>query len=162
MENQISKLITNESDRRIIFIKEIDLIQDIIKRMASNSFLIKGWTVTLVTATLLIKGDDIHVLLAILPTLVFWLLDSYFLWQERLYRWLYGWVIKNRAISDELIFDLKAESRAKAERRADPKKHKNLKYWKVVFSQTIWPFYGIILVLIGIYFLIINISTCGT
>lgn len=161
MESDPVSLVNISLERRAILIKEIDLIQDIVKRMASNSFLIKGWTVTLVSAALLIKGDDKHVLLAILPTLVFWLLDSYFLWQERLYRWLYGWVIKNRPTSDEYIFNLAAEDRAKVERKTDPKKHKNLKYWRVVFSKTIWPFYVIILVLIGIYYFILNYNSCN-
>ena len=34
-------------------LKEIDIIQDIIKRMANNSFMIKGWAITLVVVTLI-------------------------------------------------------------------------------------------------------------
>ena len=48
-------------------LKEIELIQDIIKRMAFNSFLIKGWTITLVAVTLLLKGE--HVLIAYISLL---------------------------------------------------------------------------------------------
>ena len=32
--------------------KEIDLIQECIKRMANNSFLLKGWTISLVAVVL--------------------------------------------------------------------------------------------------------------
>lgn len=35
-------------DNEKILLKEIDLAQDVIKRMANNSFIIKGWTITLV------------------------------------------------------------------------------------------------------------------
>lgn len=73
-------------------LKEIDITQDIIKRMASNSFMIKGWTITPVVATLLFKGNKMQVFIAFIPLIVFLFLDAYFLWQERLYRELYNWV----------------------------------------------------------------------
>jgi len=31
-------------------LKHLEMIQDVIKRMASNSFLLKGWSLTLVVA----------------------------------------------------------------------------------------------------------------
>lgn len=36
--------------------KEIDLIQECIKRMASNSFMLKGWTITIFAIVLAIKS----------------------------------------------------------------------------------------------------------
>lgn len=78
-------------------LKEIVLIQNIIKRMASNSFMIKGWSVTLVVATLLLKGNKHQVLIAFIPLGIFWFLDAYLLWQERLYRKLYDWVFEKSA-----------------------------------------------------------------
>ncbi|GAK52875.1 hypothetical protein U14_04132 [Candidatus Moduliflexus flocculans] len=96
-------------DRKEYLFKETAMIQDIIKRMASNSFMIKGWTLTLVVATLLLKGENKYqVLIAYIPLLVFWFLDAYFLQQERLYRKLYNWVIQNRLKSDEYILDMNA------------------------------------------------------
>ena len=59
------------------FVEELKIIQDIIKRMALNSFLIKGWAITLVVATLLLKGNKYQVLIAFIPLLVFWFLDAY-------------------------------------------------------------------------------------
>ena len=82
-----------KKDSHDFFLKEIDIIQSIIKRMSHNSFLLKGWTITLVVVSLLLKGTQEHVFLAIIPLITFWLLDSYFLRQERLYRKLYEWVI---------------------------------------------------------------------
>ena len=78
------------------FIEELKIIQDIIKRMAFNSFMLKGWAVTLIVATLLLKGDKYQVLIAFIPLVIFWFLDAYFLQQERLYRELYKWVVVNR------------------------------------------------------------------
>jgi len=35
---------------RMYMLKEVDIIQDVIKRIAFNSFIIKGWAITLVIA----------------------------------------------------------------------------------------------------------------
>ncbi len=89
------------NDLKEFMLKEVEIIQEIIKRMAFNSFLIKGWSVTLVVAALLLKGNQYQVLIAFIPLLVFWYLDAYFLWQERMYRKLYMWVVKNRLRTNE-------------------------------------------------------------
>lgn len=73
-------------------IRHLEMIQGIITRMASNSFLLKGWAVTLAAGilTLSSKGaDKDFYLTAIIPIIVFWLLDSYYLQLERRYRLLF-------------------------------------------------------------------------
>ncbi len=64
------------------FNKEIDLIQSCINGMAQNSFLIKGWLVSLlvVSFTLLPKAIDggLVCLLIGTITLSFWYLDGFF------------------------------------------------------------------------------------
>jgi len=97
-----------KEELREFMIKEIEIIQDIIKQMASNSFTIKRWTVALVVVTLLLRGSKHQVLIAFIPILVFWFLDAYFLRRERLYRRLYNWVIKNRMSTDDYLFDMNA------------------------------------------------------
>ena len=62
-------------------LKEVDIIQEIIRRMAFNSFMIKGWAITLVVVALLLKGTEYQVWIAFIPLLAFWFLDAYFLWQ---------------------------------------------------------------------------------
>lgn len=125
-------------------LKEIDIIQDIIKRMASNSFMLKGWTVTLVVATLLLKGTKYQVLIAFIPLLVFWSLDAYFLWQERMYRKLYEWVINNRLNTNEYLFDMNAKKRFKDKVDSIP---------EIMLSTTLRLFYGSILILLVVYLL---------
>lgn len=74
-------------------VKHLEMIQGIVNRLAGNSFAIKGWSVTLVSALIAIavgKSDGRFVLAALLPTIMFWILDGYFLWQERLFRELYN------------------------------------------------------------------------
>lgn len=122
-------------------LKEVDIIQDIIKRMGFNSFMIKGWAITLVVVTLLLKRTEYQVWIAFIPLLVFWFLDAYFLWQERMYRKLYEWVINNRLKTDEYLFDMNAY-------RFKDKVQSRL---RVMFSITLGWFYGSIAVLIVIY-----------
>jgi len=73
-------------------LKHLEFIQSVISRMSSNSFLLKGWSVTLVAALFALAAKDAnknYVVVAYLPLLVFWTLDAYFLSQERLFRRLY-------------------------------------------------------------------------
>jgi hypothetical protein len=75
--------------------KHLELIQEIITRMASNSFLLKGWAVTLVVGIFSLAGkniDKIYFLVTYVPICIFWFLDSYYLLQEKLYRVLYDYV----------------------------------------------------------------------
>ena len=81
--------------------KELDLVQNCIKRMASNSFYLKGWYVSLVflganIANTNNKHFEIFMLLLLLLTCVFWYLDGFFLKMETLYRWKYEWLIIKR------------------------------------------------------------------
>jgi len=126
--------------------KEIETIQSAINRMSSNSFLIKGWTITLVVATLLLErsmldGSKLQIFIAFIPLLVFWFLDAYFLWQERMYRKLYDWVIANRLNTDENLFNMNAY-RFRNEVSSRP---------RIMFSVTLGWFYGSIFILTAIY-----------
>ena len=132
-------------------LKEIEIIQDIIRRMAFNSFMIKGWTITLVAVVLLLKGSKYQVFIAYIPLLVFWFLDAYFLWQERLYRHLYNWVVNNRLKTDEYLFDMNAY------RFRD----KEQSIWRIMFSITLGWFYGSIFVLTLIYTIILLMQNKG-
>jgi hypothetical protein len=129
----------NEESLKEYMLKEIEIIQDIIKRMAFNSFLIKGWAITLVVVALLLKGAEYQVWIAFIPLLAFWFLDTYFLWQERLYRKLYDWVVSNRLNTDEYLFDMNAY-RFKQEVQSR---------FRIMFSITLGWFYGSIAILIA-------------
>ena len=132
---------TKNDQLRGYMLKEIELIQDVIKRMASNSFLIKGWTITLVVASLLLKGPRYQAWIAFIPLLMFWFLDAYFLWQERMYRALFSWVVSNRLRTTDHLFDL------------DAKRFKDSvdSVYRTMLSTTLGWFYGLIGTLIVIY-----------
>ena len=64
----------------------LTIMQGVINRMAENSRSCKVWCVTLVAATLVMvarTGEPQHALIALVPTLLFLFLDSYYLALER-------------------------------------------------------------------------------
>lgn len=74
-------------------LKHLEFIQNVIGRMATNSFLFKGWAITIAVglATFAATSDTRRAILviALISTLMFWGLDGYYLWLERCFRKLY-------------------------------------------------------------------------
>ena len=101
---------TNDLDNKEILFKEIDLIEECIKRMASNSFLLKGWAVTVLSVLigLTVNTDNwkFASVIAILVCVSFWYLDAVYLKLERLYKRKYNWIIKNRLTTKDYAFNL--------------------------------------------------------
>lgn len=123
-------------------LKHLDMIQDTIKRMANNSFLLKGWTVTLVAALIALlakEGDYIYFILAFFPIVMFWSLDGYFLRQELLFRKLFDSIrVKNE---NEIDFSMDTSLYSK-----------NVQNWlKTCFSVTLRTFYlGMVIMVVAI------------
>lgn len=114
--------------------KHLELVQGVINRMASNSFMLKGWAVTLVVAIFALVGEDtgkLFFIVAYIPVLSFWGLDSYYLLQGRLYRALYEKVRKTK--EEDIDFSLKATAEEFDSR-------KNC-YCNCLFSKTEFWFY---------------------
>ncbi len=130
--------------------KEIDLIQGVINRMANNSFLLKGWLITLIAIVLALSKDTIMIhditylgIIICLPVLVFWYLDAFFLHKEKCYRKLYEWVIQNRENNVEYLYSLNYKRFKKDVQSV----------LRIMFSETLLPFYGLtIIILAGITF----------
>lgn len=75
-------------------IKHLEMTQGAINRLGGNSFLLKSWSMTaLVAAMVLMTRQDTPnpylALTLVVPIVGFWILDGYFLWQERLFRKVY-------------------------------------------------------------------------
>ena len=123
--------------------KEIDLIQAVITRMAQNSFYMKGWCVTLVAAIFSLADAQVreHVYLPLaLMVVVFWMLDSYYLRQEKAYRKLYGHVLECRIVQNRWqdLYSLDAKKMLK-------RVHCVV---RIMFSISEWPLY---LILFGLF-----------
>lgn len=114
----------------------LQMIQGVVNRLSTNSFLLKGWTVILVSAMFALAAGDHRrdfILLAYFPAVAFWILDGFFLWQERLYRALYNHV---RGLNDAEI-DFAMDTSIVRDR---------VNAWiEVVFSMTLLIFHGVVI-----------------
>lgn len=117
-------------------IKHLEMLQAVITRMANNSFLVKGWCITLVSALLALSAKELPnmVYVAALPVLMFWWLDAFFLRQERLFRELFDHVRENG--KDEADFSMRALSKTST----PPTEVRS--QLNVGFSKTLFWFYG--------------------
>lgn len=85
--------------------KHLEMIQNIIQRMATNSFMLKGWAVTLIVAIFALADKDMnqnYFGLTYIPAITFWFLDSYYLQLERKFKMLYD-IVRQKAVVE---FDL--------------------------------------------------------
>lgn len=73
-------------------VKHLEMINGIINRLGSDSFKLKGWSVTLAAGIFALSSKDskyVFFLVVYVPLIVFWILDTYYLQLERKYRNLY-------------------------------------------------------------------------
>lgn len=95
----------------------LNLIQSVIGRMASNAFLVKGWSITL-TAALIALGGSLSSLegfneylffsVNITCLLAFLWLDGYFYYNEKKYREIYDYARDTSRFKSEHLYDLNA------------------------------------------------------
>ena len=74
----------------------LQFIQNVITRMNANSFQVKTWTVSIIVALVALAVNSknyMYILISVVPTILFWTLDSYYLQQERKFRGLYKDVV---------------------------------------------------------------------
>lgn len=126
----------NNSEMKVA---HLNMIQGIINRMANNSFLLKGWSITVISALFALatqNKENNFLYLSLLPCLMFWYLDAYFLRQERLYRQLYQYIAS------------KTENKIDFSMNTKPFENNIDCLCKTCFSNTLLVFYGTIFVVI--------------
>ena len=119
--------------------KHLEFIQGVVNRLAADSFRMKGWSVALAAALFVLLARGGHpkfAPVALVPVLIFWGLDGYFLWQERLFRALYDHV---RVLEEnEIDFSM------------DVGKFRREHTWLgATFFRTLIGFYGAVLLMVG-------------
>jgi hypothetical protein len=115
-------------------IKHLEFVQNVITRMNANSFQLKSWMITIVSALLALFADSekvLYVFVAVVPVIVFWCLDAYYLKRETLYRKLYQDIVNNNGVEP---FDMDTS-------------RNEVCYCKVFWSKTIAGLYCTIVVL---------------
>lgn len=149
-----------EINRQVVLEKEIDLIQSCISRMAQNSFMVKGWLITLlaVIIALLPETFDVRILciMGTVITLCFWYLDGFFLKTEKLYRWKYEWIIKNRYESEDFFYDLNPYNKETRLKNDDGNEKTEPNVLSVMITKTLLPmylplFFAVIILFINTY-----------
>ena len=128
-------------------LKHLEFIQGVIGRLATASFRMKGWCIVLVSALLVVPGrlgDADASLLAslpvvLLPVLMFWGLDGYYLSKERLFRTLYDHVRQPPQNGNKIDFSMDAHGLPGA------RNLEGLRGWTgAMFSVSLSPFYGVL------------------
>jgi hypothetical protein len=117
-------------------LKHLEFIQATIARLATNSFLFKGWAITIaagLSAFAAVNSKRGLLAISLISTVMFWALDGYYLWLERCFRRLYQRV----AMKDEADIHFAME----------PEKSQPFRQWlHTCFSRPhLWLFYGSII-----------------
>ena len=117
-------------------LKHLEFIQNVIDRLSTSAFLFKGWAITIaagLAAVVSLGTKRDLIVVAIIATALFWLIDAFYLSVERCYRDLYEEVAK--ASPDSIDFSMKLKHPVNARR-----------WLSAAFSRVLIPFYGAILV----------------
>ena len=127
--------------------KHLEMIQAVIARMGSNSFLFKGWSVTIIAAVAALAGGDTNPVLMLIPvvsTLLFWAVDAYYLMLERAFRKLYEKVtVTNPASIDYNM--------------TPDREFLGFRNWLKTLKTTVLSlFYGVILILLIFLIFVLN------
>ena len=126
--------------------KHLEMIQVVINRMASNSFLFKGWSITIIAGISAFATKDSNGLLMAVPivaTILFWGIDAYYLMLERAFRNVYNDV----ATKDEVDIDFQLKPQGVG-----------FHAWlKTAFTRPIlWLFYLTVLIMLVALTLLLN------
>jgi hypothetical protein len=133
--------------------KHLEMILAVVARMASNSFLLKGWSITLVSALFAFAAKDGNAWFAAIgffPALVFCGLDGYYLWQERLFRMLYDKVRLDK--DPESDFSMATGSLVGGD----------ASWWAAIKSDTVLYFHAVVFISVFIVVVALLVThTCG-
>lgn len=127
----------------------LTITQSVIQRMASNSSSCKAWCITLVSAILVIvadKGKPQYAWIAVIPTFLFFALDTYYLALEKEFRDSYN------AFIDKLHYQ---KIEAKDLFVVSPKGNIIISFLKAMVSFSIYPFYLILVLMIYIAYKVV-------
>ena len=114
----------------------LQMIQNVITRMAENSFKIKGWAIGVMLAIFSFagtQGDKRCILFTVVPLLVLWGLDTYYLQLERKYRLFYNSKCES---NEEELFDMNYNNI-----KIEMKEVSKISFFRCMFSLTEILFY---------------------
>ena len=130
--------------------KHVEITQGVITRMAENSRSCKVWCVTLVSAVLVLVArteKPEYALIALIPVVLFLILDTYYLALERAFRESY----------DEFVRKLNGDGSPPADLyRVAPSGSVPRYFAASLKSFSVWPFYPMLVVMILIVWCVLG------
>lgn len=120
-------------DSAALRVAYLNIVQGIVSRLANSSSVIKGASVTVLSALLAFAGGEhvtFHAWMFLLPGVIFMCYHAYFLQQERAFVKLYN-VAAAQPLSKEVSFVIDAVT-INAVKEA---------YWTVLARKSIWGFH---------------------
>lgn len=120
----------------------LNIMQNVIQRMASNSGASKAWCITLVSAILVVVADKDkpeYAFIALIPTFLFLVLDAYYLGLEKGFRKSYNEFITRlheKKIDNTDLFEV------------IPKGNLFKHFINSLGSFSVWPFYTTLIIMI--------------
>lgn len=130
-------------------LKEIDLLEKCIERMAKNSFEIRKWTVGIISIISSVANNSEKssiMLLCFIIICTFWYLDAYYLRYERMYVDKYNWIVNNRTDENlKGLLDLNPRNQYFYNTN-EVYNQKKFNIWKIMMSVTLKYFYGVLLI----------------
>lgn len=129
---------TEEPSHLAAKLKHLEFIQAVISRMAKNSFLFKGWAITIaagLAAFASVESRTALLVLVLASTVMFWGLDGYYLWLERCFI--------------EMHNEVAAKGAAEIDFAMAPDKTNAFHRWLItcVCRPHLWLFYGVMVII---------------
>ncbi len=127
----------------------LEITQGVVNRMAGNSRSCKVWCVTLVAAILVLvarTGQPQHALIAVVPTALFLILDTYYLALERAFIGSYNGFVKKLHDGSLAVTDVY---------KIVPTGSIPKLFFDRLRSFSIWPFYLVIIATIMLAWLLV-------
>lgn len=127
-------------------IKHLEMIQNVISRMSTNSFQIKSWAIMVLSALLALfasSANPLYILVAALSVLIFWIVDSLYLQQERKLISLYNRVADNDSSIKRYTMPLNKCCGGRCN------------FFRCMFSKTLLSLYLSCFILLSIFFILL-------
>jgi hypothetical protein len=126
-------------------LQHLQFIQAVIARMATNSFLFKGWAITIaasLSAFATVESRTALLVLALVSTALFWGLDGYYLWSEHCF------IALHKKVADQSEAEIDFSMTPNTSNAA-------FEWFKTCWRPHMWLFYGAIIVIdvVGIIFM---------
>lgn len=120
----------------------LEMVQSNIERMATSSALFKGFAATIVSGISALSYNEVNnwiLIMSFIPVIGFMIMDLYYLYLERKYRYLYEEI---RTGKKELNFNLSLEKFDK-----EKKKNARVRLYQLLMSPSFYFFYPILIVI---------------